>query len=1520
MRLADAITLVGTCQDMCPEFERVKRIVEKDVWREEGDPTVEDPGTRANRTAAETRMVKRFARSAAGQEEQLPSDLRPPQILQMTLDYLLDTVAGRAANLSEVHHFVWDRTRAIRNDFSIQQVSRKADVLLAINCYETITRFHIASLHQLAGLEKQYDEYDPQQEREQLDKTLLSLVQYYEDYKDYRPENEAEFRAYQIIFQVQRPSPDVEDRIQCWDTAIIQDPRVQHALAIYRAACNFYQEQGPLQPGKAHRVAQSNWMNFWNLIASPETSYLMGCIAEMFFPLVRRTALRALWRAFRPKANKESIEWTLEELQDVLGMETEKDVADYVVRFGFQLVQGDDESQRVDLGSVCGNLPDLQIVPGCTAMVARKRRGLKIPAVARNMERTEAREKGLVEEEEVRDGEDTGNTEEEQSLFVSQDSTLDRPSFNPFSTGIKGKASSQDTFGTTPGTSFATQSAIRASGVTGKAPPLQSAPQPQSQPNSTLSPPTRTTDNGPFSMQFQQQQRAKQTTSQAAHQTSPVPSQAAMSRNLEQEVQRQRPAQEAAEQETQKRRVQAAEEEKRAADARVREEQQKKRAAALEAERVAKDRAAREMAERRRQIAESAARERVLAEEEKQRAAAVQEAEQEAARRAKSQVLEDIARRMLLEPGGFLDQFVEYKANPLIQQVQQQVEDRLLQSEASNFRIARIQSRFGFRWREVCRVRKLARIGRERRARRRQGQEERGRRAKEASSIASDLDDFRRSQQSLRPSAASPPLAPTARKSVRFSRTHPPLNSSPASSTPPSASHRKYQQDTNVTDGTMAPPATAPRRNSRSSASPPLAIESYKVTNGVLSRSRQSPPDISSKPTDALPFNGLSYTEWMAQRRAARAKADSRDSTSSAYFRMKAVGLNPSAGSLSPYSTQKAHSPPSLKRPREADSLNDSHSKSHNTSTTLAPPDFDNPTNNRAIMPPPPPRKTAKLSPTIHKLQNTSVTSSANNASQSQHLATTTDDDDEFMAKVREIQNVFREGEDWYRNEIQEEKRRSAQSSRRNSLAGSLPQIENQIWAGHPAEGAVRKILPTQHSARWEPCARSTSRASSSNLQQYDSTPPPMAPLKYRSRASKFLPRDQYADARAARGESMFTGSARASQEHIEPEKTVLDSQIASNTTEARPRHLPATSPNTGQDDANGLLGPPDVAAQSLSKVWQDADVPGGSAHNPSHSHRVTSSPNSTYQSMSSAPDQLLCAPNGTFSNINSKPVNGTNTFASSANFAGFGITTNNTPTTGLSSALTTANSPPKTSPFASLARRLSNSEITLSPKQPSSQPSSRPSSSSKGQSQEKPLTNGKHTKSTNGNSQSAHTPSSSTESAGPFAIQAALQNPFASQYAQHNPFSTSTASLAPKSAKENPFTPSNSTKSSKGPNSIPPERQNPFQSSAKPSFGSQDSNPFAALANVDGNQDNTDRDDQSDSQVDGEHEREDEDGSADLGSQGSYDQDREVYDDESDGGELYDEEDENDDDEGASPGKLINGKSGASVEDAIEL
>lgn len=80
--LKDAVTPRGTCPDMCPEFERLTRMAGNDVMVPEFSlDTVDLP--RKDRVPDESRMVKRYRRPAAGNEEALPSELRPPQVLKV---------------------------------------------------------------------------------------------------------------------------------------------------------------------------------------------------------------------------------------------------------------------------------------------------------------------------------------------------------------------------------------------------------------------------------------------------------------------------------------------------------------------------------------------------------------------------------------------------------------------------------------------------------------------------------------------------------------------------------------------------------------------------------------------------------------------------------------------------------------------------------------------------------------------------------------------------------------------------------------------------------------------------------------------------------------------------------------------------------------------------------------------------------------------------------------------------------------------------------------------------------------------------------------------------------------------------------------------------------------------------------------------------------------------------------------------------------------------------------------------
>jgi len=348
--------------------------------------------------------------------------------------------------LANVHHFVWDRTRAIRNDFSIQQISKPAEIGIAIESYERIARFHILSLHQLAGPNKPYDKYDAQQEREQLDKTLLSLMQYYDDSRGrVQSANEAEFRAYCIIFQIQEPVPDLEDRVQSWPTEIVRNGRVQCALQVYAAASNTADAQGPLKPRTSHSIAQENWRRFWRLVNSNYTSYLMACVAEIYFNLVRRTTLNAIWKAYRQGGQMKTEDWNLTELARTMDFDNEDDVHEFCEQYGFSIEEKADQTPNLDLTSVTGkklSQPSLVQRAKRSEVVERKRCNRTFPAVINGMSVRAAEEAGLIEEtlDEDAIGHDRPKND---SLFISGDSDDENHQANKsktFTAGVQANA------------------------------------------------------------------------------------------------------------------------------------------------------------------------------------------------------------------------------------------------------------------------------------------------------------------------------------------------------------------------------------------------------------------------------------------------------------------------------------------------------------------------------------------------------------------------------------------------------------------------------------------------------------------------------------------------------------------------------------------------------------------------------------------------------------------------------------------------------------------------------------------------------------------------------------------------------------------------------------------------------------------------------------------------------------------------------------------------------------------------
>lgn len=302
----------------------------------------------------ESKMIKRFRRSAAGYDEQLPSDIRTPKTLLQTMNYLIRYIIGGPEPLGVIHKFVWDRTRSIRNDLSIQQLTQEDHVRMAVTCLERIARFHIVSLHLLSSPANK-EPFDHHQEREQLNNTLLSLMYYYDDNRGRIAfPNEDEFRAYYIVFSIHDQRPDLEARVQKWPAELRQSPRVQVALELFAAASNTWEYQGTLDAKRPNAIAQGFYTRFFSLVASPCVSYLLACVAEIYFNHVRQTAIRSIWKGYcrHPLSQQhKNDEWTLEELTDSLYFDNTEQARKFCEEQDLEFAENSDGQLYLNWGS-----------------------------------------------------------------------------------------------------------------------------------------------------------------------------------------------------------------------------------------------------------------------------------------------------------------------------------------------------------------------------------------------------------------------------------------------------------------------------------------------------------------------------------------------------------------------------------------------------------------------------------------------------------------------------------------------------------------------------------------------------------------------------------------------------------------------------------------------------------------------------------------------------------------------------------------------------------------------------------------------------------------------------------------------------------------------------------------------------------------------------------------------------------------------------------------------------------------
>lgn len=125
--------------------------------------------------------------------------------------------------------------------------------------------------------------------------------------------NEAEFRAYHLLSHVR--DPDLERQIQKLPDEVYNDKLVQLALRFRKITT----QNNVVERGVTNLVGALNlYTEFFRLVYSEETPFLMACLLETHFNEIRFYALKAISRSFHTKTKP----YAIQRLQQVLGFDS----------------------------------------------------------------------------------------------------------------------------------------------------------------------------------------------------------------------------------------------------------------------------------------------------------------------------------------------------------------------------------------------------------------------------------------------------------------------------------------------------------------------------------------------------------------------------------------------------------------------------------------------------------------------------------------------------------------------------------------------------------------------------------------------------------------------------------------------------------------------------------------------------------------------------------------------------------------------------------------------------------------------------------------------------------------------------------------------------------------------------------------------------------------------------------------------------------------------------------------------
>ncbi|KAK6057337.1 SAC3/GANP family protein, partial [Cooperia oncophora] len=240
---------------------RYVRVVQKRISPYECGPNGLEPN----------RLVKEYARSAADQDNPLPHELRPKELLKDTMDYLLKYVLDSPPESDDDLAMWYDFYGVVRVLYAKK---------LPSSCYRMLllcARLHILCAYKLCHLG--FDRFDQNMNTENLAKCLQSLRHLYEDLglQGETFDTEAEFRGYDVMLHLH--DSNIMRQVLSYRKEVRESQPVRLALQL----------SGALQ--------NKNYVRFFRLLKK-EATFLQCCICHRYFNTVLSNALLTMMTAY----------------------------------------------------------------------------------------------------------------------------------------------------------------------------------------------------------------------------------------------------------------------------------------------------------------------------------------------------------------------------------------------------------------------------------------------------------------------------------------------------------------------------------------------------------------------------------------------------------------------------------------------------------------------------------------------------------------------------------------------------------------------------------------------------------------------------------------------------------------------------------------------------------------------------------------------------------------------------------------------------------------------------------------------------------------------------------------------------------------------------------------------------------------------------------------------------------------------------------------------------------------------